>query len=208
MTFDLAMRRNGASVQLGTDGTAIGTINKKAFSVLECFRKDSTISVSVIFKKKKLRDAISQSNVGQVRAVADLVIFGPRARADDVANRLGEREYYLQKPLPGATDLPYENPQSLYFDDIESLQLGAEGDTIFQEALQSCGLEEDEAGSRSARPAPTEAVEDLLSNMDRLFENIGAPTGRHIAVFKDTTMRSRLLLSVPCLPCSVQGYDS
>ncbi|KAK3997923.1 SNF2 family N-terminal domain-containing protein [Cladorrhinum sp. PSN332] len=102
-----------------TDERDLGVLSSHTFRALKILHKRHHITFTSIINESEWKEKLdSMSDKASwtrisVNVKLNVILFGPQSAGADVAKVLAKEGRYLQDPIPGSFDCPYDNPQSL-----------------------------------------------------------------------------------------------
>ncbi|XPS70549.1 hypothetical protein M3J07_002764 [Ascochyta lentis] len=95
-------------------GRPAAVLNQASFRLFDRIRRDGLVRVELSEQSlRSLKSTRSKNETSGRYTHVDMIIFGPRSYADEVATRLASEEVFLQDPDDMPVGFAYENPQTL-----------------------------------------------------------------------------------------------
>lgn len=180
---------------LSSDGQAVAVLNNESFQALSICKAAQSYRIEVWVVEAEWAKRVAEVRKSEanrrkvVRMKVGILLFGQRDAGDPVAAALGSLRHFLQPPVEGMTDYPYENPQSLLTP--EPLPGTREADNVLPLSMKVEGL--DELEDHIDRPQDGNATQlaDLIAEIDAFFDQL--PAHRSISMaLKDPRILSPL----------------
>lgn len=88
----------------------MGSLDSHAAELLSKITADQQFELQYSYR---LKSEIDKGQQGSIVGRLDVILYGPKGRADDIGDFLGRSGYYLQDPSGCYRNVPYLNPQCL-----------------------------------------------------------------------------------------------
>ncbi|KAL9065695.1 MAG: hypothetical protein Q9157_007390 [Trypethelium eluteriae] len=93
-----------------SDGNLIGTLDAHAAEALSKLETDGQIGLQLCYS---ISTETRLNRRGKASGLLEVILYGPKGRADDVGDFVAKCGHYLQEPLGCDRNVPYCNPHCL-----------------------------------------------------------------------------------------------